>query len=151
MTSALLRRRARRDNGGEASLAAILTLAERARTGDEAARAVLHDALMERYPQVYGGLVRLAERRGRGRIWYQAVNPGRRAIVLNVANLPEADARARSPRTWEGRRSKTREGDRKMWSAFHVVQGEGAASSDEVVTYVSRYVAPALLSRLRRV
>ena len=90
-------------------LGIILDYANRVRHGDEDARVVLHDALLERYPKVYGALIRLAETpSGRARTVHKGKDyvtldkwRGKRAILLDPEHLAGVEASFRNPR-WRG-------------------------------------------------
>lgn len=74
----------RRDPGAVPTLMEVIALARQART-DPAARAVLHDALLERYPAIYGRLVRSAESAKAG--WVGKAYAGPRVIGLDPREL----------------------------------------------------------------
>ena len=146
-------RRAYRDPS-KADLGTILEYAERVRQGDEASRDVLHDALLERYPKIYGSVIRLAESPsghartivgGRKESVLLGHYSGPRAILLWPEHLARGEAQLRNPR-WSGQRQ-TREKYVRDWIryAFDVLPLSVAKirtsrpSDREVITYVSRF------------
>ena len=157
------RRYAARDTRSENEFAVILDYAERARHGDEDAREVLHDALLSRYPRVYGNLVRLAESPlGKGRVVDRGSviiegrqYNGHRLILLNPKQLAAAEAGVREPRQpplpsgW----TVSRLFDLRLSRAFDVVvdTGHGTPAGDNsVVTYVSRRTEGLIGRSIRR-
>ena len=155
---------ASRDTRSENEFAAILDYAERARHGDEDARAVLHDALLSRYPRIYGNLVRLAESPlGKGRVVDRGSviiegrqYNGHRLILLNPKQLAFAEAGVREPRQssrllfgW----TVSRLFDHRISRAFNVLvetQGDRYIGENQVVTYVSRRTEGLIGRSIRR-
>lgn len=156
--------RSRRDAGN--GFGAILAYADRAAAGDGAARDVLHDALLERYPQLYTALIRLAESRqgtalvpGLGRPAKIAIGcafEGPRLILLDIDQLAHAEARLRMPR-WVRESRRYRQGE--LARAFEVATASPQSpfmkhATDRfdryVVTYVSRNTRPCSTDSPRR-
>ena len=144
-------RRARRD----ASLDSIYALADRAK--DPASRAVLHDALLERYPTVYKSYIRLAEHPkgqaqlvGRGRrvaVVTGGAYGGRRLVLFRPSALIDAERRFREPAK-RGRRPAAENADHWISEAFDVVSEKIPRPRDAIVVYTSKRTSP---NRLREV
>ena len=127
-------------------LGAILEYARRVQEGDEGAREVLHDALLERYPKIYGRYVRLAETpSGYARVFSKRAESvggtyyaGRRLILLYPDRLAEAEQRLRQPRRG-GTQSAPKLLDWGVSRAFQVVGDWTRSRPGDLITYRSRY------------
>ena len=142
-------RRTRRD----ASLESIYALVDRAK--DPASRAVLHDALLERYPAVYKSYIRLAEHPkgqaqlvGRGRrvaVVTGGAYGGRRLVLFHPGALIDAERRFREPAK-RGRRPTAENANYWISEAFDVVSEKVSRPRGSIVVYTSKRTTP---NRLR--
>ena len=139
----------------DVSLESIYALADRAK--DPASRAVLHDALLERYPTVYKSYIRLAEHPkgraqlvGRGRrvaVVSGGAYGGRSLVLFRPDVLIDAERRFREPAK-RGRRPAAENADYWISEAFDVVSEKIPRPRDAIVVYTSKRTSP---NRLREV